>query len=120
MKSEIKRKDFSRIPPPASLVPLPFQGRLILIVLTVTSYSLVSVRLFCTGQGVDNGYQELQQNDSIIAADLAVGIAVRILLLGASQCDNVCHCLVQQNRIGNVYTVIVNQSKQIHLEDYKK
>ena len=29
MKSEIKRKDFSRIPPPASLVPLPFQGRLI-------------------------------------------------------------------------------------------
>ena len=55
---------------------------------------------------MDNGYQELQQNDSIIAADLAVGIAVRILLLGASQCDNVCHCLVQQNRIGNVYTAV--------------
>ena len=29
MKSETGVKDFSRTPPPASLVPLPFQGRLI-------------------------------------------------------------------------------------------
>ena len=29
MKSETGVKDFSRTPPPASLVPLPFQGRLL-------------------------------------------------------------------------------------------
>ena len=64
MKSETGVKDFSRTPPPASLVPLPFQGRLyyklanaVKIKLTTCTGKHLNANITDTGKGNNRRWQ---------------------------------------------------------------
>ena len=61
---------------------------------------------FCTGQRIDDVYQEPQQYDCIIGIDLAAAVTVCILLGIALQNYGSGNRLIQKHRIGDVHSAV--------------